>query len=35
MLRPDVDKVQNWISKGSSLVLNEIETITNKLDEYC
>ena len=24
MLRPDVDKVQNWISKGSSLVLNEI-----------
>ena len=33
MLRPDVDKVQNWISKGSSLVLNEIETITNKLDD--
>jgi bifunctional lysine-specific demethylase and histidyl-hydroxylase MINA len=33
ILRPDVDKVQNWISKGSSLVLNEIEKLTNKLQD--
>ena len=33
MLRPDVDKVQNWISKGSSLILNEIEKLTNNLQD--
>ena len=31
MLRPDVDKVQNLISRGSSLVLSEIEKLNNKL----
>ena len=31
VLRPDMDKVQNWISKGSSLVLTEVEKITNRL----
>jgi ribosomal protein L16 Arg81 hydroxylase len=33
VLRPDVDKVQNWISKGSSLILNEIEKLTNNLHD--
>ena len=33
ILRPDVDKVQNWISKGSSLILNEIDKLTNKLHD--
>ena len=33
MLRPDVDKVQNWILKGSSLILNEIEKLTNNLQD--
>ena len=32
VLRPDVDKVQNWISKGSSLVLTEIDKLTNRLN---
>ena len=32
ILRPDVDKVQNWISKGSSLVLTEIDKLTNRLN---
>ena len=32
ILRPDMDKVQNWISKGSSLVLTEVEKITNRLN---
>ena len=30
-LRPDVDKVQNLISRGSSLVLSEIEKLNTKL----
>jgi len=30
-LRPDVDKVQNWISRGSSIVLNEIDTMNTGL----
>ena len=30
-LRPDVDKVQNLISRGSSLVLSEIEELNTKL----
>ncbi len=30
-LRPDVDKVQNWISKGSSIVLNEIDSMNTGL----
>ena len=33
ILRPDVDKVQNWILKGSSLILNEIEKLTNNLQD--
>ena len=33
ILRPDVDKVQSWISKGSSLVLTEIEKLTNKMND--
>ena len=32
IFRPDVDKVQNWISKGSSLVLTEVEKLTNRLN---
>jgi ribosomal protein L16 Arg81 hydroxylase len=32
ILRPDVDKVQNWISKGSSLVLTEIDKLTNRFN---
>ena len=32
ILRSDVDKVQNWISKGSLLVLTEIDKLTNKLN---
>ena len=30
-LRPDVDKVQNWISRGSSIVLNEIDSMNTGL----
>ena len=30
-LRPDVDKVQNWISKGASIVLNEIDNLNASL----
>ena len=33
VLRPDVDKVQNWILKGSSIILNEIEKLTNNLQD--
>ena len=32
ILRSDVDKVQNWISKGSSLVLTKIDKLTNKVN---
>ena len=31
VMRPDVKKVENWISKGSSVVLTEIENLTNNL----
>jgi len=31
VLRPDVDKVQNLISRGSSIVLSEIEKLNSKL----
>ena len=30
-LRPDVDKVQSWISRGSSIVLNEIDSMNTGL----
>ena len=32
ILRSDVDKVQNWISKGSSLVLTKIDKLTNNIN---
>ena len=31
VLRPDVNKVQDWISKGASIILNEIDKLNFKL----
>ena len=31
ILRPDVNKVQSWVSKGASIILNEIEQINSEL----
>jgi len=28
-LRPDLEKVQNWVSKGSSIILNDIDSVNN------
>ena len=30
-LRPDLDKVQKWVSRGSSIVLNEIDSMNTGL----
>ena len=28
-LRPDLEKVQNWVSKGASIILNDINTVNS------
>ena len=32
ILRSDADKVQNWISKGSSLVLTKMDKLSEKIN---
>ena len=29
--RPDIDKVQDWVSRGASIILNEIERLNSRL----
>ena len=28
-LRPDTEKVQNWVSKGASIILNDVNTVNS------